>query len=115
MVKCSSDTDTAHISESSATVIVVLLLLQYHCPPNLELHQHLPSACAGQFLVSIMFSLGFKKNTIRVLCELYASIRVATCIYMCTQFTQYLFVCLIIFYPIYSLSDIQCSCDVAVM
>lgn len=51
MVKCSSDTDKAHISESSATVIVVLLLLQYHCPPNLELHQHLSRACAGQFLV----------------------------------------------------------------
>ena len=53
MVKCSSDTDKAHISESSATVIVVLLLLQYHCPPNLELHQHLSRACAGQFLVHI--------------------------------------------------------------
>ena len=53
MVKCSSDTDKAHISESSATVIVVLLLLQYHCPPNLELHQHLSRACAGQFLVSL--------------------------------------------------------------
>ena len=53
MVKCSSDTDKAHISESSATVIEVLLLLQYHCPPNLELHQHLSRACAGQFLVSI--------------------------------------------------------------
>ena len=53
MVKCSSDTDKAHISESSATVLVVLLLLQYHCPPNLELHQHLSRACAGQFLVYI--------------------------------------------------------------
>ena len=55
MVKCSSDTDKAHISESSAMVIVVLLLLQYHCPPNLELHQHLSRACAGQFLVIIIF------------------------------------------------------------
>ena len=54
MVKCSSDTDKAHISESSATVVVVLLLLQYHCPPNLELHQHLSRACAGQFLVMII-------------------------------------------------------------
>ena len=51
MVKCSSDTDKAHISESSATVIVVLLLLQYHWPPNLELHQHLSRACPGRFLV----------------------------------------------------------------
>ena len=57
MVKCSSDTDKAHISESSATVIVVLLLLQYHCPPNLELHQHLSRACAGQFLVTNMKTL----------------------------------------------------------
>ena len=53
MVKCSNDTDKAHISEFSATVIVVLLSLQYHCPPNLELHQHLSRACAGQFLVYI--------------------------------------------------------------
>ena len=53
MVKCSSDTDKAHILESSATVIVVLLLLQYHCPANLELQQHLSRAYAGQFLVTI--------------------------------------------------------------
>ena len=57
MVKCSSDTDKAHISESSATVIVVLLLLQYHWPPNLELHQHLSRACAGQFLVDTISRL----------------------------------------------------------
>ena len=54
MVKCSSDTDKAHISESSATVIVVLLLLQYHCPPNLELHQHLSRACAGRYYIFII-------------------------------------------------------------
>ena len=66
MVKCSSDTDKAHISESSATVIVVLLLLQYHCPPNLELHQHISRACAGQFLVFHMdcarYQCGVNKN-----------------------------------------------------
>ena len=59
MVKCSSDTDKAHISESSATVIVVLLSLQYHCPPNLELHQHLSRAWAGPFLVYIYIYIFF--------------------------------------------------------
>ena len=64
MVKCSSDTDKAHISESSATVIAVLLLLQYHCPPNLELHQHVSSACAGQFLVVIKYTKNHLKQGI---------------------------------------------------